>query len=140
MADYITRMDSMTQATDTYAAVETAVDASTPGAVPTGDKSRLAQIYAAMVTEGAHTLDSGNVFTLEIGGKGIVSGAPHEIIIASQEEQEIGTVATAVLVSNPPTVLDVDLAVSPANNISLRGAFGGTDPGSPEIYTTLVLT
>ena len=135
-ADYVTRMDSMGQATDVHAPLETGVDGGAPGAmdVPSG-RAKIEEILVAVVVDGAHTLDSGNVFTLEIGKQ--AKGAPHELIVAAMAEQEIGTVATAVLVYVPPFKLEVDFEVVQGKQ-NYRAAYGGTDPGTPELYLTAV--
>lgn len=136
--DYITRMDSMGQATDTYAPLETGVDGGSPGAmdIPAG-RSKIGEILVLIVTDGAITLDTGNVFTLEVGKQ--AKGAPHEIIVGSQMEQEIGTVASALLWSAEPFRLETDLEVPGGNKQNWREAFGGTDPGTPEVYLTAVV-
>ena len=141
MAYYVERMDSMTQATDVYAAVETGVIADTPGPVPvpTGF-SKLAQIIALVLNDGAQAADTGNVFSLEVSGNAVRAGAPHELPVCGHSEAEIGTAASGVQYTTHPFVLNTELELAGPNDMKLRSAFGGTDPGSPEFYITAVLT
>jgi len=135
-ADYVTRMDSMGQATDTFAPLETGVDGGSPGAmdVPSG-RSKIEEILVAVVVDGAMVLDSGNVFTLEVGKQ--AKGAPHEMIVAALQEQEVGTVAGLVITNKDPFDKEVDFEVVQGKQ-NYRAAFGGTDPGTPEMYLTAV--
>ena len=135
-ADYVTRMDSMGQATDTYAPLETGVDGGSPGAmdVPAG-RSKIEEFLILAVIDGAQVADTGNVFTLEVGKQ--ARGAPHELIVAGYEEAEIGTAATGTFALKDPFVLEVDVEVVQGKQ-NFRAAFGGTDPTTPELYLTAV--
>lgn len=126
----------MTQATTTYAAVQTQPDGGTMSSikVPPG-VTKISTIGALVVIDGAWTVDTGNNFTLKFTGTGITDGQ-HEINIGALSCQETGTSVTGSQTVKAATYIPVDIAVK-AGEISLSAAYDGTDPGTPFIAVTV---
>lgn len=133
---YITVADSMTQATNTYAAVQTLPDGGTLSTVKVPpNTSKITILGIAKTIDGAWTIDTGNNFTLRFTGTGIVDGQ-HEINVGSLSTQETGTSVTGELTVMPAIYIPVDITVK-AGEISISAAYDGTDPGTPFLAVTL---
>ena len=141
MGEWIARMDSVGQATDTFTAVETGVDGSTPGSIKvSAGKSKIRKYVPFVVLDGAQTADVGNIYTVEFGKNAVE--APHEVPAGSLAEQDVGTAATAAYVwatVGASMVPDLDLTLKASSDQGLRSAYGGADPGTPELYVYLEL-
>ena len=74
----------MTQATTTFAPVETAADGSTAGpiAIPPGMK-KIKSITASVVIDGAQTTDTGPIFVLRLTGTGALPARNQELVLGS---------------------------------------------------------
>lgn len=137
MAKYfITVGDSMSQAANTYSAVQTLPDGGTLSTVkiPPG-ASKISVIGAAVIVDGAQAVDTGNNFTLRFTGTGLTDG-DQEVGIGALCSQETGTSVTGCLTTESATYTPCDIRVR-AGELSLAAAFDGTDPGTPFVVVTL---
>ena len=135
MALYYTRHDSMTQATTTFAPVETAADGSTAGpiAIPPG-VSMITRIVASVAIDGAQTTDTGPIFVLRLTGTGALPDGNQDLVLGSLHLDDGG--GTLTYTANKiikPLVLDVNIAVKPGADLALQAAYYGTDAGSPQL-------
>jgi len=135
MSYYYTRHDSMTQATTTFAPVETAADGSTAGpiAIPPG-VSMIKSIVASVVIDGAQATDTGPIFVLRLTGTGALPDGNQDLVISSLHLDDGG--GTLTYTANKivkPLVLPLDIAVKPGADLALQAAYFGTDAGSPQI-------
>src|SRR3990167_1956871 len=141
MGEWIARMDSVAQATDTYAALESGVDGGTPGSIKVSSgRSAIRKYVPFVVMDGAQTADVGNTYTVEFGKNAV--DAPHEVPAGTLMEQDVGTAATAFYVQAVPgaaMISDLGINLKASSDQTLRNAYGGTDPGTPELYTYLEL-
>ena len=139
MGEWIARMDSVGQATDSYAALETGVDGGTPGSVKiSAGRSKVRKYLPFVVLDGAQTADVGNTYTVEFGKN--ATDSPHEVPAGTLMEQDVGTAATAFYVQAVPgatMIPDLDIMLKASSDLNLREAYGGTDPGTPELYVYL---
>lgn len=139
MGEWIARMDSVGQATDSYAALETGIDGGTPGSVKiSAGRSKVRKYLPFVVLDGAQTADVGNTYTVEFGKNSVDS--PHEVPAGTLMEQDVGTAATAFYVQAVPgatMIPDLDIMLKASSDLNLREAYGGTDPGTPELYVYL---
>ena len=126
----------MTQAADTFSSVQTQPDGSTLSSVkvPPG-ASRITILGSAVTHNGAETIDTGNNFTLQLSGTGLVDGI-QEFNVGALSAQETGTSVTGTLSLQPASYRNVDVRVKPGD-INVAAAFDGTDPGSPFLAVTL---
>ena len=126
----------MTQAANTFAAVQTLPDGGTLSSikVPPGMK-KISILGVALSHDGAATIDTGNNFTLQLSGTGLVDGI-QEFNVGALMSQETGTSVTGSLTQEPANYRKVDVAVKPGE-ITVSAAYDGTDPGSPFIAITL---
>ena len=133
---YITVADSMTQATTTYAAVQTLPDGGTLSSVkvPPG-MSKISVIGTALTHDVIAVIDTGNNFTLQLSGTGLKDGI-QEIPLGALMATEVGTSVTGSLSFAHANYRMVDIAVKPGE-ITLAAAYDGTDPGSPFCAITL---
>ena len=139
MALYYTRHDSMTQATTTFAPVETAADGSTAGpiAIPPGVK-RIKSITASVVVDGAMTTVTGNIYVLRLTGTGALPDGNQDLLLFANHLEDGGgtlTYTDAQIVS--PVRIFTDIAVNPGADLALQAAYYGTDAGSPQISVEL---
>ena len=135
MALYYTRHDGMTQATTTFAPVETAADGSTAGpiAIPPG-VSMITRIVASVAIDGAQTTDTGPIFVLRLTGTGALPDGNQDLVLGSLHLDDGG--GTLTYTANKiikPLVLDVNIAVKPGADLALQAAYYGTDAGSPQL-------
>lgn len=133
---YITVADSMTQATTTFASVQTLPDGGTLSSikVPPG-MSRISVIGVAVTHDVVAIADTGNNFTLQISGTGSVDGI-QELYAGSVASQTTGTSVTGTLSLRPAFYRPVNIRVKPGE-INVAAAFDGTDGGSPFLAVTL---
>ena len=135
MALYYVRTDSMTQATTTFAPVETAADGSTAGpiAIPPGVK-RIKSITATWAINGQATTNTGAIFVVRISGTGALPDGTQELIVGSIHTNDgAGTLGYTYHDIVTPNVIPVDIKVNGGADLSLLAAYFGTDPGSPGI-------
>ena len=133
---YQTVGDSMAQATTTFAAVQTLPDGGTLSAitVPTG-ATKISVVGTAVTPDGAHTIDTGNNFTLQFSGTGMKDGVM-ELYAGTLASQETGTSVTGTLTQRPAFYRPVDINVQPGQ-VNISGAYDGTSPGTPFIVVTV---
>ena len=133
---YITVADSMTQATNTFGSVQTLPDGGTLSSVkvPPG-VSRISVLGTALTHDVAATIDTGNNFTLQLSGTGMVDGI-QEFNAGALTSQETGTSVTGTLSIKPAHYRPIDVRVK-QGEINVAAAYDGTDGGSPFICVTL---
>lgn len=135
MALYYTRHDSMTQATTTFAPVETAADGSTAGpiAIPPGIK-KIKSISAAFAVNGAHTVNTGPVYVLRLTGTGALPDGNQDLVLGSiHHDNGAGTVTDTDTENMTPLKIPVSIAVNAGADLALQCAYYGTDAGSPQV-------
>ena len=135
MALYYTRHDGMTQATTTFAPIETAADGSTAGpiAIPPGVKM-IKSISAGFAVNGAHTVNTGPVYVLRLTGTGALPDGNQDLVLGSvHHDNGGGTVTDTDTVNMAPIRIPVNIAVNAGADLALQGAYYGTDAGSPQI-------
>ena|SRR3990167_6805186 len=133
---YVTVGDSMTQATTTFTAVQTAPDGTTLSSirVPPG-MTRISSIGAAVTHDVISVIDTGNNFVIQLSGTGLADGI-QELLVGGLATQETGTSVSGNLTARPAFYRDVDIKLK-AGDIIVSAAYSGTDPGSPFIAITL---
>ena len=125
----------MTQATTTFAPVETASDGSTAGpiAIPPG-VSKIKSIGAGFAVNGAHTVNTGPVYVLRLTGTGALPDGNQDLVLGSvHHDNGGGTVTDTDTVNMAPLRIPVDIAVNPGADLALQAAYYGTDAGSPQL-------
>ena len=135
MSLYYVRTDSMTQATTTFAPVETAADGSTAGpiAIPPGIK-KIRSITTTFAVNGQITTNTGAILVLRLSGTGALPDGNQELIIGSVHNNDGGgTLTYTYSESLGPNVIPVDITVNGGADLALSAAYFGTDPGSPGI-------
>ncbi len=134
---YVTLADSVTQATTAFAALQTSPDGSTIQnvKVPMG-MSRISTIACVLSPDVISVIDTGNNFTLQFSGAGMVDGI-QELNAGALCNQETGTSVTGDLTFATAHYRDVNIRVKAGDVITLAAAYSGTDPGSPFIAVTL---
>ena len=133
---YVTVADSMTQAANTFTAVQTLPDGATLNSIKVPpNMKKISVLGSALTHDGAATADTGNNFTVQLSGTGMVDGI-QEFNVGALESQETGTSVTGFLSQAPAEYRGVDVNVKPGE-IVVSAAFDGTDPGSPFIAVTL---
>lgn len=132
---YYVRHDSMTQATTTFAPVETATDGSTAGpiAIPPGVKA-IKSISAGFAVNGAHSVNTGPVYVLRLTGTGALPDGNQDLVLGSiHHDNGGGTVTDTDTVNMAPLRIPVNIAVNAGADLALQAAYYGTDAGSPQI-------
>lgn len=134
---YVTVADSMTQAVNTFTSLQTAPDGSTLNniKVPQG-VTKISVIGSSLTYDTAETVDTGNNFTLQISGPGMVDGV-QELHLGTLASQETGTSVTGSASYLPAQYRDVDIKVKAGDVINLAAAMDGTDCGSPMAVVTV---
>ena len=133
---YVTVADSMTQAANTFAAVQTLPDGGTLSSIKVPpNMKKITVLGSALTHDGTATVDTGNNFTIQLSGTGMVDGI-QELNIGALAVQEVGTSVGAALVASPANYRMVDINVKPGE-IVVSAAYDGTDPGSPFLAVTL---
>jgi len=135
---HITRNDQMTQAVNTFAAVDTGPDGSAAGAitVPQGVRS-IKKIRAVLSASAETATDSGGVVTLRLQGNGLRDGQ-QDVLLGGYSSIAQGTPATGIFNSDGVMEVAVDVPVIVGNTVSLSAAISGVDPGTPEVGVELV--
>ena len=133
---YVTVGDSMTQATTTFAAVQTQPDGGTLTSVkvPPG-MTKISEIATLINHDVISVIDTGNNFTLQLSGTGLKDGI-QEIPVGALMASEVGTSTTGNFAVAPALYRKVDIALKPGE-ITLSAAYDGTDPGTPFLGVTL---
>lgn len=135
---FIARLDQMTQAVNTFAAVDTAPDGTSAGAITVPQRvSKVKRIIAVLSASAETATDSGGVVTLRLAGNGLVDGQ-QDITVGGYSSIAQGTPATGIFNQDKPVEFECNLAVVPGGQISLSAAVSGVDPGTPEVGFTLV--
>lgn len=129
--------DSVTQAANAFAALQTTPDGSTIQniKVPMG-VTRISKIATLVNHDGAATVDTGNCFTLQFSGAGMVDGI-QELDAGALISQETGTSVTGTLTYQQAVYRDVNIRVKEGDIITVAGAYSGTDSGSPFVAACL---
>lgn len=125
----------MTQATTTFAPIETAADGSTAGpiAIPPGIK-RIKSISATFVVNGQITTNTGNIFVLRLSGTGALPDGTQELVLGSVDVNDgAGTLTYNDHWSLRPNIIPVDIKVNGGADLALLGAYYGTDAGTQTI-------
>jgi len=133
---YVTVGDSMTQATTTFAAVQTQPDGGTLSSVkvPPG-MTKISEIAFACIHDLIAVIDTGNNLTLQLSGTGLKDGI-QELQIGALFDTEVGTAVTGSVTFQNAEYRKVDIALKPGE-IVLSAAYDGTDPGTPFMAVTL---
>ena len=132
---YYTRHDSMTQATTTFAPVETAADGSTAGpiAIPPG-ATMIKSITSSVVVDGAFSINTGPIFVLRLTGTGALPDGNQDLVLGSvHNSQGGGTVTSTMGRILPPLTIPCNIAVKAGADLALQAAYYGTDAGSPQL-------
>lgn len=139
MALYYTRHDSMTQATTTFAPVETGADGSTAGPIAIPPNVRMIKsITASVAVNGAQTTNTGPVFVVRLTGTGALPAGSQELVLYSLHLNDGGGSLTYTSHAIVPTItIPVNIAVNPGADLSIAAAYYGTDAGSPQISVEL---
>lgn len=133
---YVTVGDSMTQAANTFAAVQTLPDGGTLSSIKVPPGMNKISVFGVAVThDGAATIDTGNNFTVQLSGTGMKDGI-QELHAGALASQETGTSVTGDLTAEPAAYRNVEIGLKPGE-IVVAAAYDGTDPGSPFIAVTL---
>ena len=133
---YVTVGDAMTQATNTFAAVQTLPDGGTLSSIKVPpDMKKITVLGAAVTHDGAATIDTGNNFVVQLSGTGLVDGI-QEFLVGALASQETGTSVTGTLSAQPANYRPIDVNLKPGE-VVVSAAYTGTDPGSPFIGLTL---
>ena len=134
---FVTVADAMTQAANTFVAAQTAPDGSTISniKVPQG-VTKISVIGSAITHDVIAVIDTGNNFTCQLTGPGMVDGT-QELNIGALATQETGTSVTGTMSLRPAFYRPVDIKVKAGDVINVALAFDGTDPGSPFAAVTL---
>lgn len=133
---YVTVGDLMTQAANTFAAVQTLPDGGTLSSIKVPpDMKKISILGVALTHDIAATIDTGNNFTIQLSGTGLVDGI-QEFNVGALQSQETGTSVTGAYTAEPATYRKVDVALKPGE-IVVSAAYDGTDPGSPAVVVTL---
>ena len=134
---FSTVADSMTQAANSFVAMLTAPDGSTLSniKVPQG-VTKISVIGSALSPDVISLIDTGNNFTLQLSGSGMVDGN-QELNIGALCNQETGTSVTGTLSLRPAWYRAVDIKVKAGDVINVAAAYDGTDGGSPFAVVTV---
>ena len=133
---YVTVADAMTQAANAFVALQTLPDGGTLSSikVPPG-MTKIKVLGSALTHDGTATVDTGNNFTIQMSGTGLVDGI-QEFNVGALAIQEVGTSVGAALVAQPANYREIEVNLKPGE-IVLSAAYDGTDPGSPFLAVTL---
>ena len=133
---YVTVADSMTQAANAFVALQTLPDGGTLSSIKVPpNMTKISVVGTAVSHDVAATIDTGNNFTLQFSGTGLVDGI-QELFAGTLASQETGTSVTGKLTHQPAFYRKTNIRVKPGE-VVLSAAFDGTDPGSPFIAVTL---
>ena len=142
MSWYFVRHDAMTQATTTFAAVETGSDGSTAGAIriPSTAK-KIRRITAGFVVDGAQTTITGPIFVLRLTGVNALVRGNQDFVLGSLHlEDGGGTLTYTDAVAAEPFSIETDIDVIPGSDLQLQAAYYGADAGSPQISVEVEFT
>ena len=135
MSLYYTRHDNITQATTTFAPVETAADGSTAGpiAIPPG-MTMIKSITASVVVDGAFTINTGPIFVLRLTGTGALPDGNQDLVLGSlHNSQGGGTVTGTQERIILPLTIETNIAVKAGADLALQAAYFGSDPGAGQL-------
>lgn len=135
MAYYITRVQGMSQAVNTMAAMTLDAEGATVAAptVPQG-VSGIKQLIVAISASIVAVASAGVTIQLRLSGNGLVQGQ-QDISIGTLREDTTSTAGAKIL---PSQVFDVDIPTTQGNQVGLALAMDGVDPGTPRVSVTLV--
>ena len=133
---YVTVGNIMTQATNTFGSVQTLPDGGTLSSIKVPpEMTKISVIGSALSHNDIALIDTGNHFTLQLSGTGLVDGI-QEFLLGSLACQEVGTSVGASLSAEKANYRPVDVKLKPGE-VVLSCAYSGTDPGSPLSVITL---
>lgn len=134
---YVTVADSVTQATTAFAALQTAPDGSTIQniKVPNG-MTRISVLGISISPDVVAIIDTGNTFTLQFSGAGMVDGI-QELNAGALCSQSTGTSVTGDLDFAHAHYRDVNIRVKGGDVITIAAAYSGTDGGTPFVAVTV---
>lgn len=133
---YVTVGDSMTQATATFAGVQTLPDGGTLSSIKVPpDMKKISVLGTCLSNDLISIIDVGNNFTIQLSGTGLVDGI-QEFNIGALFSGEVGTSVGMSWDAQPANYRDVDVAVKPGE-IVVSCAYDATDPGTPFVAVTL---
>ena len=129
----------MTQATETFAVVETGADGGTAGPVAIPPSVHMIKsITASVVVDGAQVTNTGPIFVVRLSGTGALPDGTQEMVIASLH---LGDGGGTLTYSDSQIVkslhLPVNINVNPGADLSVAASYYGTDAGSPQISVEL---
>ncbi len=138
MGWYYTRQAAFTAATKALGSIGTGVDGSSAGnfRVPQGAQA-ITKITGLVTTDGGSVANAGIVFCLRFTGPGLVQGQQDLVLAAGHMGKGAGTITSTMAHSITPTVIPVMMPVKPGNDITLQGAYYGTDSGNQYVGVTL---
>ncbi|GEM_PF-2910690 len=141
MAYYFVRNDSMTQATTTFNAIETGADGSTAGAISVPrEVTMIKSITASFAVNAAMVTNTGNIFVLRLTGTGALPDGQQDLVLGSMHlDDGAGTLTYTQNKIVVPVTIPVNIRLTGGSNLTLQGAYYGTDSGSPEISIELEL-
>ena len=136
--DYITRHGILTAATSTYVLLATGSDGTTGlGSIKIpSNRNRITSIKATFTIDGVPIVEVGNIAIIKLDGKGLPGGL-QEFIVGGVSSAETGTSVGMSISKRKPTKIPTNLAVTGGNEISIYGAYVGTDAGSQAISVTI---
>ena len=133
---YVTVGAIMTQATNTFSAVQTLPDGGTLSSIKVPpEMTKISVIGSALSHNDISVIDTGNNFTLQLAGTGLVDGI-QEFHLGTLACQEVGTSVGASLTAEKANYRECEVKLKPGE-ITLAAAYDGTDPGSPLAVITL---
>ena len=135
MAYYFVRHDSMTQATTTFAAIETGSDGSTAGAIRIpAEAKKIRRITAGFAVDGAQTTITGPIFVLRLTGVNALVRGNQDLVLGSLHLEDGGgtlTYTDSQIIT--PFTIETDIDVISGSDLQLQAAYYGADAGSPQI-------
>ena len=133
---YVTVGDAMTQATTTFSGVQTLPDGGTLSSIKVPpDMKKISVLGTVLTPDVIALIDTGNNFTLQLSGTGLVDGI-QEFNIGALLNMEVGASVGFSLDAQPANYRNVDINVKPGE-IVVACAYDGTDPGTPFVAVTL---
>ena len=126
----------MTQATTTFASVQTLPDGGTLSSIKVPpDMKKISVLGTCLTSDVISVIDVGNNFTVQLSGTGLVDGI-QEFNVGALFSGEVGTSVGMSWDAQPANYRNIDVNVKPGE-IVVSAAYDGTDPGTPFIGVTL---
>ena len=132
--NYYVRVDSMGQATTTFALVETTAEGGTSTIVTEKNARRIVSVDTVVVHNAAQ-VETGENYVVKLSGVGMTE---QELVAGSvQTGLGGGTITDTEVLLVEPFVDNVDIAITGGNQLNVSAAYLGTDPGTPFIAVGL---